>query len=402
VRITVLGGSGQMGRVAAQALARTGAQAVVADRVPPSGDLPASVEFIPTDAASKASILAAVAGSDAVMNFVGPYYRFGTDIAAAVIDAGLPYVDVCDDADTTVELLALHDRAVERDVPLITGAGGSPGVLNMLARIAASGFTVVDRLLAAWVIEPHAEGGPAVIAHTIHCVADPYPAWRDGETIIRRAHADGAATTFPFPSPIGPVQVRDIGHPEPVTLSRVIRAREIRTVGGIVPEIAFDALYALVSLGLASIEPLQLRGAPVVPRDFLAAYLDHLGGNPPPDPERERVGLGVEVTGTIDGEDITRHLTFANRATLAESTALPAVASLAPLLGGEVPAGVHGPEVLDPVRWLGELGRLQPGLYDGFYLLYEGGAAEAAPMSAEALMAVWQGAGQGIASPQAP
>ena len=42
-----------------------------------------------------------------VMNTVGPFFRFGVPILTAAIDAGTDYIDVCDDWEPTLEMLAL-------------------------------------------------------------------------------------------------------------------------------------------------------------------------------------------------------------------------------------------------------------------------------------------------------
>lgn len=389
MKVAVLGGSGQVGRVAVRSLLDSGIEVVVADRQPPV-DASAFLEFRAIDASVERDVRTAIEGVDAVMSFVGPYYRFGTSIAATVIDAGLPLIDVCDDADVTVELLGLHDRAVAAGVPLVTGAGGSPGVLNMAARIAAAGFTHIDQLLTAWVLEPRAEGSIATVAHTVHCIADPYPTWRDGGLATMRATDDPAPITFSFPAPVGDVQVRNMGHPEPVTLGRVIEADEIRVLGGIIPEIAFEAIFAFVRLGMASTDPITVAGhdRPIAPRDVLVAHMANMGDAGPYEPESEKIGLAVRVTGTTATGPTTRHLAFANHGTLADSTALPAVAGLGLVLDGQVPPGAHGPEVFDPAAWLGALDRLHPTLFHRFQLA--DGDADPRVLTNQELAAHWQ------------
>jgi len=388
MKVAVLGGSGQVGRVAVSALLARGIEVVVADRQPPTVTSP-GLEFRTIDAAQADDVRAAIEGTDAVMSFVGPYYRFGTSIAATVIDAGVPLIDVCDDADVTVELLGLDDRARAAGVALVTGAGGSPGVLNMAARIAATGFTHIDQLLTAWVLEPRAEGSIATVAHTVHCIADPYPTWTDGGLATMRATDDPEPISFAFPAPIGDVAVRNMGHPEPVTLGRVIEADEIRVLGGIIPEIAFEAIFAFVRLGMASTDPIAVGGhdRPISPRDFLVSYMANMGDPGTYEPESEKIGLAVKVTGTTAAGPSTRHLTFGNHGTLADSTALPAVAGLLLMLDGQVPPGAHGPEIFDPAAWLGGLDELHPGLFSRFHLV--DGDGEPRVLTNQQLAAHW-------------
>lgn len=387
MRVTVLGGSGQTGRVAVGALLAQGTHVTVADRVPPPADV-AIARFEAFDASSSDDLRHVIEPADAVMNFVGPYYRFGTAAARCAIELRTPYIDVCDDADVAIDLLGLVARAEDAGVPVVTGVGGSPGVLNMLACIAAADFTAIDQLLTAWVVEPHAEGGPAVLAHTIHCVADPIASWRDGRLVVDSALYPGTDMAFTFPAPVGRVRVRAIGHPEPVTLSRHLDAVEIRTLGGIVPEAALDTLYALARLGLGSTDPLQVGPVQVTPRDFLAAFLASHGH--PVDPAREKIALGVKLTGRRNGRDAVRWLSYANHATLADVTAIPAVAGLNLMTRGAVPPGVHGPEALDPAAWLDELDRLRPGLYHRFDLVDDHQDGEPLLLTARQLGNRWQ------------
>ena len=46
-----------------------------------------------------------------VLNAVGPYVKFGVPVLETIIEAGVPYVDVCDDHDATEELLKLNEKA---------------------------------------------------------------------------------------------------------------------------------------------------------------------------------------------------------------------------------------------------------------------------------------------------
>ena len=75
--------------------------------------------------------------SDVVLNAVGPFYRFGPKVLRTAIDAGIDYVDVCDDYDATIEMLNLTEDAVKNKVRALIGMGSSPGLSNVIARFAA-------------------------------------------------------------------------------------------------------------------------------------------------------------------------------------------------------------------------------------------------------------------------
>jgi saccharopine dehydrogenase-like NADP-dependent oxidoreductase len=294
----------------------------------------------------------AVAAADAVLNFAGPFHRYGPTVAAAALRMQVPYVDVCDDADATRLVLEHHRNAQLAGVPLLTGAGMSPGLVNSFAMLATQDLDEVERVLVAWVVGERGPSGEAPLGHLLHCITGDIPSWRDGRETTIRAFVPEHAEVFPFPKPIGPVEVWDIGHPEPVTLPNVIGAGEIRTKGALLPAGANDMFHVLLRLGLTSDARVRVGNCTVVAREFLAAHLNQRHNLRARSNEHDRCGFGVRVEGTVRGSRDIRTLAFAEEITMAEATAVPAVAALELVLEGAVPAGVTGPEVLDPGVWL--------------------------------------------------
>jgi saccharopine dehydrogenase-like NADP-dependent oxidoreductase len=121
MRVVVLGGAGGMARPAIERAGRLDGidEVVVADL---DGDRAAAVAAAvggPTrwevvDATDGAGLTALLDPADVVMNFVGPYYRFGVGPLRAAVDAGCHYLDVCDDWEPTLELLDLSPAAAPR------------------------------------------------------------------------------------------------------------------------------------------------------------------------------------------------------------------------------------------------------------------------------------------------
>ncbi|MGZ4190442.1 MAG: saccharopine dehydrogenase NADP-binding domain-containing protein, partial [Actinomycetota bacterium] len=103
-KITVLGGAGAVGRVAAGILVGSDVfdEVVIADvdearAEEIARDLGPKARALRFDADDLDSIRAAIAGSKVVLNTVGPYYRYGPTILSTVAAEGIDYVDVCDD-----------------------------------------------------------------------------------------------------------------------------------------------------------------------------------------------------------------------------------------------------------------------------------------------------------------
>ena len=85
-----------------------------------------------------------------VLNTTGPFYRLGTVVLEAAITARCHYMDICDDWEPTTQLLAFNDKAKAAGVLAIIGLGASPGISNLLARLACDRLDQVDNLYTAW------------------------------------------------------------------------------------------------------------------------------------------------------------------------------------------------------------------------------------------------------------
>lgn len=73
-----------------------------------------------------------------VLNAVGPYVKFAIPILKATIQAGVDYVDVCDDYDATQMLLEMNDELVEANISALICMGTTPRIGNMQTKLVAS------------------------------------------------------------------------------------------------------------------------------------------------------------------------------------------------------------------------------------------------------------------------
>jgi saccharopine dehydrogenase-like NADP-dependent oxidoreductase len=232
VRVLIVGGAGDMGQVACATVAADGnvTGVVVADR---DGDRAEAIargigpkaSSLALDITDPAALSAALADADIVLNTVGPFYRFGRPVLEAAIAARVHYADINDDWEPTIDMLTLHDAAVQAGVVAIIGMGASPGVSNLLASAAAASLDEVDALHTGWPagtgmpkIDP--DGPPprasAALVHWIHNLSAPIRVWRDGRYQEVEALEE---RTITYPG-IGEGTVWTCGHPEPITLPR--------------------------------------------------------------------------------------------------------------------------------------------------------------------------------------
>ncbi|HEX5714427.1 MAG TPA: saccharopine dehydrogenase NADP-binding domain-containing protein [Solirubrobacterales bacterium] len=294
-----------------------------------------------------------IAGAALVANFAGPYYRTGGAVLDACIEMGCDYLDICDDADATLDLLGRSIDASAAGVRALIGMGSSPGVTNVLVRAAYDALGEADEVCLSWIVDVTDVDG-AALQHFWHIFApiegdgsrQPVPSWE--ELTLRTAQ---------FPPPLGEQTVVGLSHPEPITVPRFLGIESVQNFGSIVPADALVVNWALARLGADSGEQLELDGQPVaIPAVAAGLYQrfrrtrrasDYLGG-----------GFVVDVW---SGEEGIR-FSSADKSSMEEATGVPAAAGVLLMLdGGPGDSGVFAPECLDPAEFFAALGRCSRG-----------------------------------------
>ncbi|MRH88569.1 saccharopine dehydrogenase [Nocardia sp. SYP-A9097] len=240
MRVLALGGAGAMGVAAVRTATLLPGidEIVIADRDLAAAQRvkaqlatsPIPVRALRVDVEDPGELRCALDESDLVLNTVGPYYRFGVPVLLAAIAARTHYLDLCDDWEPTLEMLALNEAAREAGVCAVIGMGASPGVSNLLAMAAARRLDRVDDVYTAWPVDVPAEAGgdevlgihgrpSAAAIHWMQQISGTI-ALVEGGRIMHR-------------EPVRPVTLAlpgnrcgtgyTVGHPEPVTLHRTIR-----------------------------------------------------------------------------------------------------------------------------------------------------------------------------------
>lgn len=357
-RVTVLGGCGAVGSFAVRTLAQSGvfSEIVIADANHERAsrmakELGAGVTAAACDVLDPPGLRQVIQGSDVVLNCVGPFYTTVKPILAAVMEAGIHYVDVCDDVDVTLELLEMDEAVRRAGIAVLLGMGSSPGMTNVIARFAAD--VLLDSIDAVDIFHTHGGEpfeGPGVIEHRFHCMSIPIPMYLDGELrYVNYFEPDGVALrqTFTFPY-IGETPIYPYPHPEQITLPRHLKLQRVTNKGSVLPEAYYNLTGEMVRLGLTGRQPLPVRGQSVVPYDFAIAHILR---------ERERIlkeaGFGrqrgcvsVIVGGTKDGKPLTYRFHMASTSqALGEGTGIPAALGAILMQQGKVQGrGVLPPE----------------------------------------------------------
>ncbi|WP_069162237.1 saccharopine dehydrogenase family protein [Nocardia altamirensis] len=354
MRILALGGAGEMGRVAVRALVDDDRvdQVVVTDldqrqAVRVAHALGPKVSGLGLNVADRGELLAAIRDCTVVVNTVGPYFRFGVPILSAAIEAGRDYVDICDDWEPTLDMLAMNDRARAAGVTALVGMGASPGIANLLAVTAARELDTVETIITGWNIQaaqhdPSPSNAPsAAIVHGIRQISGAIRVTRSGVLVDRPALE---RIEFEYPG-IGAACGRSFGHPEAVTLNSVYPDLQNNTnivVGDRFTLAGLSAVRFCVDHRILS--PTQAARVVASAERMLPANPANLlkpGGLPP---------LFAVATGTHGNAPATAATALAQipGLTMAENTGIPLAAATLLLASIRRP-GVHTPETLiDP------------------------------------------------------
>lgn len=113
------------------------------------------------------------------------------------LDRGIPVISVADSIGDVRALLELDSNARKTGVPLVIGAGFSPGLTCVLAAHAATRFDVVDEIHVAKV----GTGGPSCARQHHRALGRMALDWRDGDW-VQRPPGSGRELCW-FPDPIG-------------------------------------------------------------------------------------------------------------------------------------------------------------------------------------------------------
>lgn len=246
--------------------------------------------------------------------------------AAQLLAEGIATVSVADRLDDVRALADLDDAARNAGVPLVVGAGMSPGLTGLLARHLASRMATVDEIHIA----VHGTAGPSCAREQHRALAGLAVGWHDGAW-IRRPAGSGRELVF-FPEPVGGYDCYRAEMASPILLHASF------------PEV--ERISARVSANR---------------RDRFTSWLPMLS---PPHREGGVGAVRVEVRGaSADGGRTTEVLGIAEL--VGTATAATAVAFTRSAAAGELPVGVVRTadaelDTLGLLRTIGGLGvRLQ-------------------------------------------
>jgi saccharopine dehydrogenase-like NADP-dependent oxidoreductase len=263
-KVVFVGGTGRVGAASAAALVASDpsvakvvlagrSDAAAADAIERHPSLRGIASFARLDLADPASIASAIQGADLVVHSAGPFQGGGDRGAVldAAIDAGIPYLDVCDDAKYAEAAKSKSDRAMRAGVPCITTAGVYPGVSNVMAAamIAANREAggdlgaEVEYVLYSYFCAGSGGVGDTILATSYMLCGEDVESWENGELKISKPATQRKVVDFG--KKCGKREVFLYNLPETNSARIVFSAETVKTRFGTSPGIWNLAMRAL-------------------------------------------------------------------------------------------------------------------------------------------------------------
>jgi lysine 6-dehydrogenase len=258
------------------------------------------LRVVRVDAKSHDEVRGAMRGVDACMNAL-PYY-FNLEIATLAVQEGIHYCDLGGNTGIVFQQLQLNEKARGRDISVIPDCGLAPGMVNILA---AAGIAALDdprsvRIRVGGLPQDPQPPLNYQIVYSLHGVLDYYTtaSWvlRDGEP--RQVDALTEIEPVEFPAPVGTLEAFHTAgglSTMPWTWQGKLHTMEYKTLR--YPGHA-DAMRTIRDLGLLDMEPVQVKGQNVSPRDVFIACAEPRLRRPE---SADLVALRVEAEGTREG-----------------------------------------------------------------------------------------------------
>lgn len=302
---------------------------------------------------------------DGVMSAI-PYY-FNFEMARLAVESGVHFTDLGGNTEIVNQQKTLDAEARKKNITVVPDSGLAPGMVNILAE---QGIRQLDNVRSVRIYVGGLPQNPEPplnyqIVYSLEGVLDYY-------TTLSWVLRNGKRT-----------QVRALSELEPVSFGDGVGTLEaFHTAGGLstmafryegkIPEMEYKTLRypghaermeAIRELGLLELDPVDVKGIKVVPRD---AFMAIVGPRLTKPEGRDLVALRVVVSGTKGGKPKTvtwelidrydgRHHISAMMRTTGYSLS---ITGMMQVRGQVKPAGVHTPDECVPAeQYIAELAK---------------------------------------------
>ncbi len=332
-----------------------------------------SLSWIVLDASDRDAVAeaAAAAGADVVIDAA----LFDTIPASTLgaLDAGANYLDLGSDRETLQWQISLSRDFAERGTVAVPGMGGSPGLINVLARAAADRLDSVSemRMREGWrdFVDYDSLGVPLPVPYSLETILDEFESeaevFSDGDVV--KVPGMSGREVCEMPDPVGRVECYYVDHQEVWSVGVSLSDRGLRRVDYKLsfPRELYEKYRLLSDLGYGSAEPLDLDGQ-ISPLRLLGVLVrENLSGKNwrPDDVDLmmvRAIGKSAGRDSRVDAFAEARSLEDPPISSHAVMVAAPASTAARWIVDGRLDArGVLLPEVFfDPGEFLGEVSSL--------------------------------------------
>jgi saccharopine dehydrogenase (NAD+, L-lysine forming) len=268
------------------------------------------------DASNKMEVEKLAKSVDILINATIP--RFNLVVMEACLSGKCHYIDLA--CDTIINLpgkvdiseqLALDKQFREADLLALCGIGIDPGCSNIFARYLADRMDSVEEILVRDADVSFVEGYKLALYFSPdtfidECVSEDPLFYENGQFLTKEPLQ--VIDEFTFPEPVGRVKVYGVSHEEVWTIPRYIKTEGLQKCNfgyGLADELV-TMMNVLMSIGLDSDKPIDVKGVKVVPRDVVTALLPRpvdLAGK-----IKGNVCVGALVSGYKDGRKVTKFM----------------------------------------------------------------------------------------------
>ncbi len=259
------------------------------------------LELLVLDARDETALRAAMRGMGACMNAL-PYY-FNESVSRAATEMGVHACDLGGNTEIVSRQLELDEAARAKNISIIPDCGLAPGMVNILAEdgIQALDHTDSVRIYVGGLPQHPKPPLNYQIVYSLEGVLDYYttPSWVVREGKPTQVDALSEVVPIEFPEPVGTLEAfHTAGGLSTMAWSYEgrIRTMEYKTLR--YPGHA-EIMRVIRELGMLDLQPVQVRGAEVVPRDVFIACVEPRLRRPA---GRDLVALRVEVEGEKVGK----------------------------------------------------------------------------------------------------
>jgi lysine 6-dehydrogenase len=319
----------------------------------------------PLDVRDEDAVRGLMRECDAVMSAIPDDFNF--DVARLAVEAGVHFTDLGGNTEIVNQQKTLDAEARKKKITVVPDSGLAPGMVNILAEYGIRQLDVVRsvRIYVGGLPEQPEPPLNYQIVYSLEGVLDYY-------TTLSWVLRQGKRT-----------QVRALSELEPVSFGNGVGTLEaFHTAGGLstmafryegkIPEMEYKTLRypghaermeAIRDLGLLELEPVDVKGMKVVPRD---AFMAIVGPRLTKPEGKDLVALRVVVSGTkggkpktltwelIDRYDEKHHISAMMRTTGYSLS----ITGMMQVRGQVQPAGVHTPdECVPPDLYISELAK---------------------------------------------